>query len=32
VLALLRRNGGNGSGARLAHVDNLGNVHPDQFW
>lgn len=32
VLALLRRNGGNSSGARLAHVDNLGNVHPDQFW
>ena len=32
VLTLLRRNGGNGSGARLAHVDNLGNVHPDQFW
>lgn len=32
VLALLRRNGGNGSGARIAHVDNLGNVHPDQFW
>ena len=32
VLALLRRNGGNSSGSRLAHVDNLGNVHPDQFW
>lgn len=32
VLALLQRNGGNGSGARIAHVDNLGNVHPDQFW
>ncbi|MFN8633856.1 MAG: radical SAM protein [Chloroflexota bacterium] len=32
VLSLLRRNGGNSSGARLAHVDNLGNVHPDQFW
>jgi radical SAM protein with 4Fe4S-binding SPASM domain len=32
LLALLRRNGGNSSGARLAHVDNLGNVHPDQFW
>lgn len=32
VLALLRRNGGNNSGARIGHVDNLGNVHPDQFW
>jgi Fe-coproporphyrin III synthase len=32
VLALLRRNGGNSSGSRIAHVDNLGNVHPDQFW
>lgn len=32
VYALLKRNGGNNSGARLAHVDNLGNIHPDQFW
>lgn len=32
VLSLLRHNGGNSSGARLAHIDNLGNVHPDQFW
>ena len=29
---LLRSNGGNGSGISIAAVDNLGNVHPDQFW
>jgi len=29
---LLRGNGGNGSGISIAAVDNLGNVHPDQFW
>ncbi|MBI2911642.1 MAG: radical SAM protein [Chloroflexi bacterium] len=28
---LLARNGGNRSGSAIAHVDNLGNVHPDQF-
>lgn len=32
VLALLRMNGGNNSGIRIGAVDNLGNVHPDQFW
>jgi radical SAM protein with 4Fe4S-binding SPASM domain len=32
VLELLRRNGGNNSGVRIGAVDNLGNVHADQFW
>lgn len=32
VLELLSRNGGNNSGVRIGAVDNLGNVHPDQFW
>jgi radical SAM protein with 4Fe4S-binding SPASM domain len=32
ALELLRANGGNGSGISIAAVDNLGNVHPDQFW
>ena len=32
VLDLLRKNGGNNSGIRIGAVDNLGNVHPDQFW
>ncbi|MBI2857702.1 MAG: radical SAM protein [Chloroflexi bacterium] len=32
VLDLLRRNGGNNSGIRIGAVDNLGNVHADQFW
>jgi len=32
ILALLRRNGGNSSGVRIGAVDNLGDVHPDQFW
>jgi radical SAM protein with 4Fe4S-binding SPASM domain len=32
VLELLRRNGGNNSGIRIAAVDNLGDVHADQFW
>ncbi len=32
VLALLRSNGGNSSGLRIGAVDNLGEVHPDQFW
>ena len=32
VLDLLRRNGGNNSGVRIGAVDNLGNVHADQFW
>jgi len=32
VLSLLRRNGGNNAGIRIGAIDNLGNVHPDQFW
>jgi radical SAM protein with 4Fe4S-binding SPASM domain len=30
--AALARNGGNRSGIAVAHVDNRGQVHPDQFW
>ncbi len=29
---LLKKNGGNNSGIRIGAVDDLGNVHPDQFW
>lgn len=32
ALNLLIRNGGNSSGIGIANIDNLGNVHPDQFW
>lgn len=32
VAQLLRWNGGNSSGIGIADVDNLGNVHADQFW
>jgi len=32
VLKLLEINGGNKSGIGIADVDNLGFVHPDQFW
>ncbi|MDO8489103.1 MAG: radical SAM protein [Candidatus Omnitrophota bacterium] len=32
VLELLKINGGNKTGIGIADVDNLGNVHPDQFW
>lgn len=32
ILKLLRINGGNKSGIGIADVDNLGFVHPDQFW
>jgi radical SAM protein with 4Fe4S-binding SPASM domain len=32
VLTLLRANGGNNSGIRIGAVDELGNVHADQFW
>jgi len=32
VLELLKRNGGNNSGIKIAAVDDLGDVHPDQFW
>jgi radical SAM protein with 4Fe4S-binding SPASM domain len=32
ILSLLRINGGNNSGIRIGAVDELGNVHADQFW
>jgi len=32
VWHLLKRNGGNNSGIRIGAVDELGEVHPDQFW
>ncbi len=32
VFDLLQMNGGNNSGIRIGAVDDLGNVHPDQFW
>jgi len=32
ALRLLRRNGGNSSGARIACIGWDGQVHPDQFW
>jgi radical SAM protein with 4Fe4S-binding SPASM domain len=32
ALALLRANGGNNSGIRIGAVDEVGNVHADQFW
>jgi radical SAM protein with 4Fe4S-binding SPASM domain len=32
VLTLLRANGGNNAGIRIGAVDELGNVHADQFW
>ncbi len=32
VFELLSQNGGNNSGVRIGSVDDLGNVHPDQFW
>jgi len=32
VLALLESNGGNNSGVRIGAVDDIGDVHPDQFW
>jgi len=32
VLALLKTNGGNNSGIKIGAVDDVGNVHPDQFW
>ncbi len=32
ILGLLRMNGGNNSGVRIGAVDDVGNVHPDQFW
>lgn len=32
ILELLEINKGNSSGIKIGAVDNLGNVHPDQFW
>ena len=32
ALALLQANGGNNSGIRIGAVDEVGNVHADQFW
>lgn len=32
VRVLLKRNGGNSSGKGIACIDNVGDVHPDQFW
>jgi len=32
VRALQSRNGGNTAGKGMGNIDNLGNVHPDQFW
>lgn len=32
VMGLLKINGGNNSGIKIGSVDDIGNVHPDQFW
>ena len=32
ILSLLRVNGGNNSGMKISCVDDVGNVHADQFW
>lgn len=32
VMQLLSWNGGNSSGVRIGAIDDLGNVHADQFW
>ncbi len=32
AFSLLEANGGNASGLGISNIDNLGNVHPDQFW
>lgn len=32
ILELLRANGGNNSGIKIGAIDDLGSVHPDQFW
>lgn len=32
VLKLLEGRGGNSSGVSLGNIDNVGEVHPDQFW
>lgn len=32
IYEMLKINGGNNSGVMISAVDELGNVHPDQFW
>lgn len=32
IRGLLARNGGNSAGKGIACIDNVGDVHPDQFW
>ena len=32
VMELLKTNGGNNSGIRIGCIDDVGEVHPDQFW
>ncbi|MBI2829787.1 MAG: radical SAM protein [Chloroflexi bacterium] len=32
IMRLLKMNGGNNSGIRIGAVDNMGEVHADQFW
>lgn len=32
IAGLLSRNGGNSAGKGMGCIDNLGGVHPDQFW
>jgi len=32
VYRLLKLNGGNSSGIGIAAIDEVGNIHPDQFW
>ena len=32
VMELLKTNGGNNSGIRIGCIDDIGEVHPDQFW
>lgn len=32
LLAMLQAWGGNASGAGVANIDNIGNVHPDTYW
>lgn len=32
IVRLLERNGGNSAGKGIACIDNVGDVHPDQFW
>lgn len=32
ILELLKINGGNNSGIKIGAIDEIGDVHPDQFW